>query len=1175
MKSVAHGGIVLVMFLSTCVQTAFAGEAKGKPKPKPAVLLLASASYYTSHDYIKILHSKGYEVNNVPFPGWNVGLKQQDLSKYRELLGKYNVAVFVCGLMLHDPTHAVPPHTRAFIKLVVDYVERGGGVLYNHFCPVPGGYCAANLALTEALGARMLLEQTHDRTATDSKVTAYHARFAYTRALDPTHPITKGLEGIWYPIENYQSHNVSSMPWPTKDGWTVLLRGGKESYSTPIATGVPAFDKLARSKGCDSNIPLIIARQAGKGRVVLNGIHCMFHIMGGHQAGLKRIVSDKGYKGRPSDMDALLFRAIAWLSEPSMAAGRPGGGTTPKGVLDDPLVIKSDVPKRDWAATKWPPAPKQHRGVIGARTARSKDGSGTVAEYVAAAKQAGLDFIAFLDEWEDVTDDQWQSLVKECKDASTGGFTAFPGITLKGVYGGNRFAFGEDFDLPPKKFTKLVNGKKRMFYEAGKGVTAVGLGYHVWRWPQQRGNVRVGSWRHKENPWPYHSERGYDAVAVISAQGPNVQEDLTDGYMHLQNRGESLYACAVTIVRSPDELVKGMQQGMYWNGMSTDVLQMHKTLDNYSQYHVNERCFHYLSNGPRIDEFRFLGTLNYASTDWWRTDLYRLPFRIKVSSDAGLKEVLLMDGNVVCRRWLPQGKKQFVQEVAMAHEAQHNYLLKVTDTKGRQAVSGEYATRNWIMHEIMCMDRNNQMSGSYQKRPDGRSFQSNPRATPWKGNNDVRLFGDYFYGSDKVVGGGVRGHDGVRNSTSSCFLGTVIRGYGMKTAAIWGPEFHRTTDRVVGSPDVLRGWGLTDGRLQLEPGRRPRMVWQDLVPVKPADDYREWGQRTLFTVWPDMLLVEMLERRLSVLKGLDLKKGPVKWDIGTVRPIVPRKLGIRSQGRILYDGPVGEYGLRPSTVVGGLLEAGDYVAFYNGYTSSMAYMVLEGQVRFIACLKTGWITLSVPWDPTRTIIPAGTTVEHTLLAIAAPVLSDNWVADSIQFAELFRHRMGLDGDVPYTIKPSQGRVVSTKYIVKAEAKDGRFVAKTAGVHLPATLPLEVDKLNSNWSCGFYEMDTKRYRPIAVVEGKGYVSLNPLKKKQQFFVGHPVVADDAEVVIGCVQLAARRWALEVHNPTDRARTPQVAPMKDLPPIAFKAFRVNVAPGSSRHFVVARGQVTAKP
>ncbi len=1145
----------LPLFLSILIieGPAFVHGETGKVRPSVLMISHEHPGYRPSLDYMKQLHRSGFELG-----------RTTPKETTAELLAKFNVVVLF-SVPIFEPKGIVTDEMRRFTKAVASYARRGGGVLFSvQFGPNrEQGYGVGQVLMAETFGAKLLWEVVRDPvTEIGFDPTGYHIPFAYSRELDPAHPITRGLDGIWYPTGGF-SKNVATQPWEVSEDWTVLARGGPSSRSTPVEVRVPFIDKRARKKGYQAYVPIIVARELGKGRVVLCGINALFHLMGGHQAGLKRIVSDRGFGGRTSDVDKIVLRSIQWLSEPSFASSEFGGAKTGEGLLDDPMVIR-DEPKLVWKGKSFGAPPKQYRGLMGARTSRSQTGHGSVSEYVQAAKKAGLDFITFLETWNDLSDEEWKSLIAECKSETKEGFIAYAGITFRDNYGGYWFAFAEDFSLPGPEFTALVDGEKRFWGHMGK-VGAVGGPMHSWR-RVSKFKVRVGSYRHKDSPWPYHSYRGYDSMAVVTSERGALKEDILDGYLHLQNRGEGLYPVAITLLDSPEGIEAALSGGAYWNSMTDEAVRKNRTpFDLY----LLASDLRYLSNGPRIKDFRFLWHRDYVAIDWWRTDWYRRPMRIEVSSESGLSEVLLMNGREIYRRWLPGGAKSFVEELILSCDAQHDFVLVVKDNAGRRAVSSELITRNHMGNETMCADRMNQLGGSFLKRRDGRKFVFQPVATPWKGNNDVRLFGDTWSGIDPITGGGVRGIDGARGTTSNAYLSTVIWSKAAG-ALIEGQRFHRITDRVVGSPDMTRGFGLTDGLMVVD---RPRNVWHDLVPVKPAGHYQEWGQRTYYTVRPELLAVEMLERRLSVFKDIDLRKPPANWRIGILKATGAPKFAIRSQGRIAFEGKINDYGLRSSVAVHGILGPGDYVAYYNAAVNNIAYMVLDGELKFEADLRNGWVKLRVPLDPGQTLIPAGTTARHTLLSLVAPNLSDNWPADSFQFAELFRDRMGLDGDVPYKFIPESGDVMSTRYVAVVQADKGAFVARTEDIHLPASLPLEVRGLNTNWSSGFADLRKKRYRPVSIHENKSFVTLAPLDPRQHFFVGHPAVADDPEVCLSCVQLDARNWALEIHNPTDEPREVTVRPSAGLTFLRFEPRTATLPPGTSVHMKIVSSQSSA--
>ncbi len=78
-----------------------------------------------------------------------------------------------------------------------------------------------------------------------------------------------------------------------------------------------------------------------------------------------------------------------------------------------------------------------HAGLIGARSTLS-GGSATVAELAQAAREAGLDFLAFNEDSERLGADGLRVLQEACTAASTGTFRALPGVVFSGRYAEER-----------------------------------------------------------------------------------------------------------------------------------------------------------------------------------------------------------------------------------------------------------------------------------------------------------------------------------------------------------------------------------------------------------------------------------------------------------------------------------------------------------------------------------------------------------------------------------------------------------------------------------------------------------------------------------------------------------------------------------------------------------------
>ena len=105
------------------------------------------------------------------------------------------------------------------------------------------------------------------------------------------------------------------------------------------------------------------------------------------------------------------------------------------------------------------PKLKTVRGIIGARTALS-GGSGSVAEFAAAAKSAKLDFLIFLEDFSAFAHNKsaFEAMISECEAHSDASLLLLPGYRIKnnlarGAYanarGNDMMVFGPKLVLPP------------------------------------------------------------------------------------------------------------------------------------------------------------------------------------------------------------------------------------------------------------------------------------------------------------------------------------------------------------------------------------------------------------------------------------------------------------------------------------------------------------------------------------------------------------------------------------------------------------------------------------------------------------------------------------------------------------------------------------------------------
>ena len=174
------------------------------------------------------------------------------------------------------------------------------------------------------------------------------------------------------------------------------------------------------------------------------------------------MVLDKGLAGRPSDFGKLFENTLRWL--PNRASTAASSAATSR-ILTNwcaPTCGRSRTSFfRSSTATRTLPRPGNvYRGLIGART-RYSTGQGTVEEYAAAAKEAGLDFVVFLEEFGKkggLTEKKYRKLEADCKRLSDDKLFLLPGFSFRNNIGNHMFAYGLDITWPTNTQFVGANG---------------------------------------------------------------------------------------------------------------------------------------------------------------------------------------------------------------------------------------------------------------------------------------------------------------------------------------------------------------------------------------------------------------------------------------------------------------------------------------------------------------------------------------------------------------------------------------------------------------------------------------------------------------------------------------------------------------------------------------------
>ena len=315
--------------------------------------------------------------------------------------------------------------------------------------------------MLDPCGAEILVEQIVDNTNIYRKTSIGHT-FAWTDRIAP-HPVTKGVTGLCYNLDRWEPGEPGVVPVKTDANWQVLI---KRMPTAATFLPMPAEMDMKANSGPGTyreSPPLLAVRNYGKGRMAVWPTLTTFTLLDGYSMILEDgIVMDSQHGDKRSDGARLTYNLLHWLSEPSLGSGGFGNYKAPPPAPPPPPDL--GLYQIDWSKTSdfGPCCSHAYLGLIGARTGLST-GEGTPEEFVAAAKQAGYQFIAFCEDINNMSKENWDKLVAACKKATTADFLALPGYYYLDNENDAFVVLGIS-QYPPPAWADPTNPKKKILY---------------------------------------------------------------------------------------------------------------------------------------------------------------------------------------------------------------------------------------------------------------------------------------------------------------------------------------------------------------------------------------------------------------------------------------------------------------------------------------------------------------------------------------------------------------------------------------------------------------------------------------------------------------------------------------------------------------------------------------
>jgi len=1175
--------------------------AAEKQARQPSVLIYASGPNGISFPMLKYLHKQGFDVD---YTG-RVGAGPEPLTWERAK--RFNCIV----ILHHEQGTGNSNRSIGNSKVIQRYLEAGGGVLlapdmlhwYDRSVLVNW-----TKAWDEPFGARYLRRQTlHESDAANVQAWAgyFSQRYHYTENI-AKHPVTRGVHGVWYPI--YQGSNVtkakvdklhvSMHPIRPSKEWQVLLRGS-DTASTKADVSDWSGDLkggVLNSAETDASAPPLFAvRGFAEGRMAFFVMHAGYHFMagmhhcrGGDMESLEGgYALERGFRGKKSDFLRVLVNSLRWLAEPSLAGGRVGGYSQDVAKLDEPVAAPSPVVDWDqrlhidhFDGMKLKKAAfPQHavfKGVIGAQTALS-GGKGAVADYRKAARQAGLDYVVFLEDFENMTPAKLKQLKQQCAANTDDRILMIPGYHIRDNRGHHMYMFGRKGNgvpWPHQKGLMTEDGKRInnatreepvspycTFVFAGELAHKNQVGYF-----DLKGSDVTKMWNF----------RLYSSVALAYYRDGVQREGLDDNFrdfLEVNNQGCNIHPYAVNQVSSPAKLLEAVRSRQ----MLTHVLAA-KLADigtfGRLRYDYYQPPYVYISNGPRIEAWDALNASCVTHAENYVTPNYRMVVRLRVTSDVGLKEITIWDGVNPCMRILPRGAEVYEKIFEFNHKQMKDLLLDIRDVDGRTAVSGAFYDRIHMHYHQWCGDR---MNGLLFHGP-----LRFPQVLGDTGLNYVPKGMDQF---NLYASPGALHTEATLNFASSAGELVLGRLANRPEQTLVSEDVQYFTNRcsmIIAEPErIWSVWG-TYGPLapaELFDLHQRHIAFRNRYARANPYNPSVFGVSAIGDVVPGLNVAEYIFKKDQVLRNIPVTgvsgrgSGGIagnRWLLALCRspkhyPVVLDLNDplLRPKATAFLNRPDAPF----------KIERGGWFAAYGtgiGTSSRVGYNV--GDLPWVARFEEYGIAFLA--DVEGRAVKAEDRITTKLLSVQGNAPKTVHWDRYMRIADY----IGLDGSPGYRLKMLRGRELPvTEGFCDLKAKDGavEFQLPNPMAGLKLVLPVRVMGMNDKWSAYCYDKVRKQARPIGVHDGVAYARFDPeYHELTHAAVGHPVIADHKGVVIllsvlGDEKYPARDkdgklfygglYRLQVNNPTDKDLTVTLTNNMGLPDFPFQTKKLQIKAG----------------
>ena len=989
-------------------------------------------------------------------------------------------------------------------KLIEEYVANGGGLLLTQCL----GQMLADTLLPVRLGDMFGLDIRYETTVFSKdklvKLGDQHGD-TYYQCTDIAAPFNKGLKTVLYPGTSGQGSLHGNKPFTGDKNWQIIMKSDAGSYSRQHRVHVLNVyqERVDGKESFKGNVPMAGVRKFGKGHVAYIGLEpsCSITMHDDQKAGRKisdQVFADDGLMG-------FLGNVYEYLTTNSaqVAAGK----FTPI-----PEVKDSTNP------------PKLYRGIVGARTTYSS-GKSSVAEYVAAAKKAGMDFIIFLEEFDKLSYKNFEALRNECKKFSKDNFLALPGFTYKNIDDNNQFVYG-NYPLYP---ADVLLDSKRRFKTTDEKIAATGGLDLNYLYSQLSFQANSGWYNFSKNPYPAIDARSVGHMGVVTQENGKTIDNSEADYANFNRNVQYIWPLAITLMKSADE-VKLIENGTYYyNQLFASSYEQFIRMMTTKAARSSRNCYPGVpcygrmaySQGPVFTLTMPRGDMNpdgslYASV------LNVWPLTVEAKADENIKTIEIFDGEVLLKRFYPNSK-EFSYKTILANDRQRHIWGKLVTASGKEAVTRSMGSDSWILRDIYCMDRNNPLLYTRQKHKNGDNYLINyaaDGAMPWKGPwwARVRAVGafvsDPYYGKGKLRYDGSPEYHPAGGMVPTFYTNDKLPPkYGRQS---WRGDFihnveggaHNRPNVVVLSSNVISATQELDGVFPV--GAFPIIhTHATLFPFKKSEYLETKARRTHYLVRVGGVAPWLYEQHFKLLKDY---------------PVTGEKKYLLSPGGISTCGS----SLKRAWLDGkevhspkGLLQLkkGDILTYEGNFYGTLAVYILCDGLHFDVA-HSQFVYLAPDG-----VGKAGTEFDLKILFGGINRLEKDPFAVALKYGKDFG--MVETGKVGYDVQLQKGKVLANEYTLDLNS-DFKGVIKGLAP-LNGNLGVRLFNMCNNFSA-MVACDGKK-RLIPVEEGIAYAVLNDLESDKNLAIGHPFRTDNKDLTILISGDASySKWVAEIHNPT---------------------------------------------